>query len=237
VNSAIVAVVSLFGFRVGVYDVSAIESNDRPVDCGYKKVAEIVALTKGRDDDVVYPAVSQCDQATFAPLPWPINDLTYAPEALLRTGAAGVQLFALEHYRGLFDGIVTPPVAVAGSDPSNPTVTPGRIGANVPGLSLTSPYLPAAGGHDSFDQPRLRTLRNMYKVVGRIDDRDIRPVARHGSIVYYARPPTVGSNQAAPDEYALVASFQYGVTVVKLGDAALGWNNVVDVIWIPAGAV
>ncbi|MEA2327679.1 MAG: hypothetical protein QOE68_2638, partial [Thermoanaerobaculia bacterium] len=214
VNRATYAVVALFGYGIGVYDVNAIESNDRPVDPGYKPVAEIVALTKGNDDDVFDPtAVQQCDQASRATsgTPCAIRDLTYAPDALLRSSnSPTAQVFALEQRRGVFDGVLTPPTA---------GVTRGRIDASA-GLALTSPYQ-SPSGYDSLDQPRLRTLRNLYKTIARIDAKDVRPVARYTNIAYYARPPTADSAQTINDEYALIASFQYGLLVVKLGDAAL----------------
>jgi hypothetical protein len=47
VNRTTYAVVALFCFGIGVYDVNAIESNDHSLDPGYKPLAEIVALTKG----------------------------------------------------------------------------------------------------------------------------------------------------------------------------------------------
>ena len=234
VNRTTYAVVSLFGFGVGVYDINAIESNDRPVDSGYKKVAEIVALTNGNNaDDSSDPlAVHQCNQADQAGQPCGINNLTYTPEALLRSTAAltssNIQLLALEQRRGIFDGTVIPPLA------ENDTVVPGQIKQNSNGLSLTSAY-PITGGWDSLDQPRLRTLRNMYKAIGKIPEKDIRPVARHTGIAYYARPPTTSTRTNTPTEYALIASFQYGVIVVKLG-GTLAPDSVVDVIWIPAGA-
>jgi RHS repeat-associated protein len=232
VNRATYAVVSLFGFGVGVYDVNAIESNDRPIDADYRKAGEIVALTKGNDGDGDPSTVVQCDQAAILPIPCPINDLTFSPDALLRTdsGSSAIQLFALEQHRGIFDVVVTPPDA-----DSQDGGKPAHVGSTV-GLSLTSPYL-AADHWDSFDQPRLRTLRKMYKQTGGIDAKDVRPVGRHANIAYYARPPAAGSLVTAPDEYALIASFEYGVIVVKLGDAPLNWCSVVDVIWIPAGAM
>jgi RHS repeat-associated protein len=228
VNRATYAVVALFGYGIGVYDVNAIESNDRPVDAGYKPVAEIVALTKGNDDDVFDPtAVQQCDQASRATsgTPCAIRDLTFAPDALLRSGSSPTpQVFALEQHRGIFDGILTPPSA---------DETRGRIDADGGGLALTSPYQ-GPSGYDSLDQPRLRTLRNMYKTIGRIAANDVRPVARYTNIAYYARPPSAEVPQAS--EYALIASFQYGLLVVKLGEAALQPDALVDVVWIPAGA-
>ncbi|MEA2163766.1 MAG: hypothetical protein QOK37_1893 [Thermoanaerobaculia bacterium] len=237
VNRTTYAVVSLFGFGVGVYDVNAIESNDRPVDSDYKKVAEIVALTNGNNaDDSGDPlAVHQCDQAAQAAsgLPCAINNLTYTPEALLRTGAvsatsSNIQLLALEQRHGIFDGTVIPPHA------EDDRVVPGQIDPNSNGLSLTSLY-PTTGGWAALDQPRLRTLRNMYQRIGGFNDKDIHPVPRHTGIAYYARPPTTSTRTATPTEYALIASFQYGVIVVKLGDTLVP-DSVVDVIWIPAGA-
>jgi RHS repeat-associated protein len=226
VNRTTYAAVALFGFGIGVYDVNAIESNDRPLDAGYQPAAEIVALTKGNDDDVFDPAsVHQCDQSALAAsgVPCAIRDLTFAPDALLRAGSSpNPQVFALEQRRGVFDGRLTPPAADAAR---------GRIDAAA-GLALTSPYQ-SPNGYDSLDQPRLRTLRNLYKQVGHIDAHDVRPVARYTNIAYYARPPTA---DAAGAEYALIASFQYGLLVVKLDDAALDPSALADVVWIPAGA-
>jgi RHS repeat-associated protein len=235
VNRATYAVVSLFGFGIGVYDVNAIESNSRPVDSGYQKVAEIVALTKGNDTDLSDPiTIQHCDQNSLAAsgLPCPINDLTFAPDALLRTaaGSSDIQLFALSQYRGLFDGRLAPPTASAGTLDISHAV---RAEA---GLSLNSPYQ-SGSGLDSFDQPRLRTLRNLYKQIGNVAANDVRPVGRHTNVAYYARPPTAGSKQTFNDEYALVASFQYGLVVAKLGDQPLDATAVVDVVWIPAGAM
>ena len=227
VNRTTYAVVALFGFGIGVYDVNAIESNDRPLDAGYQPVAEIVALTKGNDDDVFDPtSVPQCDQAALAAsgVACAIRDLTFAPDALLRSGnSPNPQVFALEQRRGVFDGRLTPPTTAG--------MARGRIDAGA-GLALTSPYQ-SPGGFDSLDQPRLRTLRNLYKQAGRIDAQDVRPVARYTNVAYYARPPTA---DAAGAEYALIASFQYGLLVVKLDDAALDPTALADVVWIPAGA-
>jgi hypothetical protein len=50
VSHATYALVALFGFGVGVYDVNAIESKHRPVDNAYRKAAEIVAVSRGYDD-------------------------------------------------------------------------------------------------------------------------------------------------------------------------------------------
>ncbi len=237
VNRTTYAVVSLFGFGVGVYDVNAIESNDHPIDPDYKPLAEIVALTNGNSDEATDPlTVRQCNQADLATsgLPCAIEDLTYTPEALMRTGggevASSSQLLALEQHRGIFDGVVTPPTA------TDDKILPGSIKPNSAGLSLTSPYLAQGGGWDSLDQPRLRTLRDMYQKISGVGNKDIRPVGRHTGIAYYARPPAADSRTAVSDEYALIASFQYGVIVVKL-NGQLSPDSVVDVIWIPAGAM
>lgn len=73
VNRATYAVVALFGYGIGVYDVNAIESNDRPVDSGYLKVNEIVALTTGNNADELdptgvhplHPAISATSSAAY----------------------------------------------------------------------------------------------------------------------------------------------------------------------------
>jgi len=251
VNRTTYAVVALFGFGVGIYDINAIESNDRPIDppevYRTKAPAELVAVSSGQSEDDFDPAaVHGCDQASLAPsgLPCPVRDLSFAPDALLRTAtgsspsSSNVQVIALDQHHGLFDGNLTPPTAAEGSDPNIPDASlQGRVDPAGPGLSLTSSYQNGQG-HDSFDQPRLRTLRNLYHQLAGLGDHDVAPVGRHTNIAYYARPPTAGSKETLPAEYALVASNQYGLTVVKLGDAgALDWSSLVDVVWIPAGAV
>ncbi len=71
VNRTTYAVVALFGFGIGVYDINAIESNDHPIDSAAiyrdKKPAKLVALTSGKDEDVFDPtSVISCDQASQA---------------------------------------------------------------------------------------------------------------------------------------------------------------------------
>ena len=84
VNRATYAVVALFGFGIGVYDVNAIESNDRPIDP--RNLQPDAERDRGADQRqrrrrLRSAAVHQCDQASLAPdgFPCAVNDLTYSP--------------------------------------------------------------------------------------------------------------------------------------------------------------
>ncbi|HUJ15456.1 MAG TPA: DUF6531 domain-containing protein, partial [Thermoanaerobaculia bacterium] len=187
-------VVTLFGYGVSVFDLNAVESNDfHPAEQNYVALQEQIATSNGSDPTA--PTVA-CDPAESAATgtACPIRDLTFSPEALMQ-GSDALTVFALDANRGILDLNLVPPA----------TLKPAGGG-----LTLAT---------SAIDQPRLHTLRNLYRDAsgGR------QPFAHFTSIAAYKN-------------YALVASNQFGLLVVDLSSGALGWDSLVDVVWIPAGA-
>ncbi len=93
---------------------------------------------------------------------------------------------------------------------------------------------PFAGSHESGNlrDPRLRNLYNLYIAKGGWNG--IPPRARFTSVLPYLR--TV--KNANPENFALSAANNFGLLVVKIDAAVpLTWRALVDVIWVPAGAL
>ncbi|HEY6211627.1 MAG TPA: Ig-like domain-containing protein, partial [Vicinamibacterales bacterium] len=122
-NQRTYGVVSLFGYGIGVWDLNAIESNDHAVDSNYKSLREGVAMTDAKQPQE------------------PIRDLSFTPEAMIRTqgGSSDLFVYALESNRGVVDVTVTPP-----HDELEGEAIPST------GLALS-------------EHPRLRTLQTKYE--------------------------------------------------------------------------
>ena len=192
-NRATYGVISLFGYGISVFDLNAVESNDvTPAEANYRSIQEQVALSNGAG-----AAAQPCDPAQSAAsgAACPIRDLAFSPEALIAsTSTSTLKVFALDASHGVLDLNIAPPSLV----------TPAGGG-----LTLGSPMI---------DQPRMRTLRELYRnASGRS------PFAHFTSIAAYKN-------------YALIAGNQFGLDVVRLDGGALDWGALVDVVWIPAGA-
>ncbi|HEX9161477.1 MAG TPA: Ig-like domain-containing protein, partial [Thermoanaerobaculia bacterium] len=246
-NLTTYAVVSLFGYGIGVYDLNAVESNDQALETGatgYTEASELVKMTAGKDGpqtNTVYPAPvfcnpylppgtpCVCDPAATAPqgIACEIRDLTYSPDALIFPGRPDPRLdiYALDQRRGILDLQITPPLP-------NPVPPPPVNPANVAlsqGLSLSDPYT-GANGSGNFYHPRLRSLVNLWNlhVPGKAS-----PRARFTSMSPYLRTDKLGD----PENFALVAGNSLGLLVVKINGQPLSPQSLVDVIWIPAGAL
>ncbi|MDP9191455.1 MAG: Ig-like domain-containing protein [Acidobacteriota bacterium] len=95
------AVVSLFGYGIGVYDLGAIESNDAPNrPTGYKALREQLILTKA-------------EASSASPIP----DLAFSPEAAVvpSTDASAIPVYALDARHGALGVAVSLPTATAGA--------------------------------------------------------------------------------------------------------------------------
>ncbi len=220
-NDATYGVVSLFGYGVGVFDFNAVESNDEAVNqAGYQEIQERVILTPAKGDpnpNMIYPTVTPCDPALTAPAgaPCEIRDLTFSPDALIfpSTTNSNIEIYALDQRRGMLDIDIAPPTAL-----SKPTATPAF------GLSLSNAF-----GSRNLYHPRLRQLHNQFLANG-----GVRPSARFTSVSPYLRT----DSNANPENFALIAANNFGLLVVKIDTAApLTWSSLVDVIWVPAGAL
>jgi len=95
------AVVSLFGYGLGIYDLTAVESNDAPNrPAGYLPLKEQIVLTKAETKT-----------------PSPIRDLAFSPEAALVPGtdAAAIPVYALDSRYGVLGASVSLPTESADS--------------------------------------------------------------------------------------------------------------------------
>ncbi|MFL6244945.1 MAG: Ig-like domain-containing protein [Thermoanaerobaculia bacterium] len=234
-NQMTYGVISLFGYGIGVFDLNAMESNDANnlggLDSG--AISEKVVLTdvkpcqpnpyapcSASDYEPLCP--SPADAATApAAVPCPIREIYLTPESLITTGpdSSSVNVYALDSYRGVLDLTIEPPAP-------NPAPPPAVLPANVmrhPGLALgRSPASP-----QSFHQ-RLLALRDLYRSA---TGREPRP--RFQSIAPYLTFDAEGNKR----DYALITGRDFGLLVVKLDGAPLTADHLVDVVWIPAGAV
>lgn len=199
-NQITYAVIALFGYGIGVWDVNAVESNDRVAG---SHLRETVAMTDAKNPP------STCAPNPEQP-PCPIRDLSFTPEAMVRAEGSNLVAYALESNRGVLDVTITPPRT---NDAPPPDVLDGQATPST-GLSLG-----AAPSSLHAYHPRLRTLHDRFvqSSGGR------QPRARFNSIAAYGN-------------YALVATKDFGIAVLKLDGTALGNDALVDVIWIPAGA-
>ncbi|HEY0788814.1 MAG TPA: hypothetical protein VGE86_09215, partial [Thermoanaerobaculia bacterium] len=238
-NQRTYGVVSLWGYGVGILDLNALESNDAPgKPPGWKPIQEKIALTRASiEADDSLPSTWEVGE---------IPDLTFSPDAAILPGGDGPNVFAVEARRGVLDLPVRPQPAADGG------FALGAARGGNAGIVFRSTL-----GADSYDHPRLQGLRAKFKdLAGR------EPFGRFGTIAPYRwtldaaqNPPVAkGSNyglrgsaagSAIARDYVFIAGNEYGILVVEAGgDAPLGLaheplsqQSLVDVIWIPAGAV
>ncbi len=100
-NNSTYAVVTLFGYGIGIFDVNAAESNDSTQAKGTTSAdrpQEQVALRANAFDDPP------------APSPTSIGDLAYSPESAIMMGPGGsVKVYTLDAKKGAVDFVATPP--------------------------------------------------------------------------------------------------------------------------------
>jgi RHS repeat-associated protein len=246
-NEVTYGVVSLFGFGIGVFDLNAMESNDQAAgQQGYQQIKEGVLLDGLRGkirEDLVYPQPVFCDRAVPGPNDPPcvcnpgltsplgvaceIRDLSFTPDALIfpSESTSDINVYALEQNRGVLDVAITPPRDDPGPPPR---VLPARSAPGF-GISLSQPFFSSDISGNLY-HPRLRSLHDLY--VANASSRGRSPRARFTSISPYLRTDSTGRKE----NYALVAANTFGLMVLKM-DGALYWEDLIDVIWIPAGAM
>ncbi|HYI12031.1 MAG TPA: Ig-like domain-containing protein [Thermoanaerobaculia bacterium] len=96
------AVVNLFGYGLGVFDVNAIESNDRPAPPGWVKPIEQVSLRANVDDPPAPPSSTT------------IGDLAFSPDsAILGLPGGGIRVYSLDTRKGVVELAVTLPNAIS----------------------------------------------------------------------------------------------------------------------------
>jgi hypothetical protein len=103
-NLTTYAVVSLFGYGVGVFDVNGIESNEVAgiSPTGVARAREQVILRANAEDTPV-PSGPQY-----------VGDLAFSPEShILAAGGSAVKVYALDTRKGVVEFVVTPPDQIA----------------------------------------------------------------------------------------------------------------------------
>ena len=235
-NQRTYGVISLFGYGVAVWDLNAVDSNDAPTrPSDWKVVREQVRLTNGAFQDVCVENPATPDA---------IQDLTFSPDAAILAGDDGtvIPVYGVEVHDGILDLHVHP---VSGTAPST--------GAD---CDERAPF-----GMNLGDNPRMAAFRTKFHDLAERD-----PIGRFSGIDTYhwrreaqdnaalAEPvspgdPGRGIRGSSTDkpivrDYLLVPGYEYGLLVVEaagtnpkpLGDW-LTDNRLVDVIWIPDGAM
>lgn len=240
-NETTYAVISLFGFGIGVYDLNAIESNDasgRPP--GYEIQREQIRLT-----DALRPP--NCGVAD----PWRIEDLTLSPDAgIFPATDGGIRIAALEVYNGIVDLKVVPP-----SSATPQTTSAERALAcaerSPTGLVLWNLFTKVDGSFEVHQPKRLEKLREAIEAAGMAN-----PRARFSGVARYRwNAPDQNLVTTDPDvqpalglrgtragsrghrEYMLIPAKDYGLLLVEMPSS--GWladEHLADIIWIPGGA-
>jgi len=203
-------VVTIFGYGIGVFDLNAMESNDTP-NRTTAALSERVRLTKAALNE-------QCQSPTADA----IQDFTFTPEVAVvpRATAGKLTVYGADVRKGVLDADVdlktTATVASNGPvcDPRSPVgmlIMPDKPNAN-PKLS-----------------PRIDALVEAYKA--NPASGGVAPFARFGGIQTYV---------TATKTYLLVPAYQYGLLVLDTTRPPQ-WldrqRSLVDILWVPAGAV
>ncbi|HET8799231.1 MAG TPA: Ig-like domain-containing protein, partial [Thermoanaerobaculia bacterium] len=229
-NERTYAVITLFGYGVGVYDLNAMESNDQ----SDRPSSEALAAEQLR----LTSATLQPQQCTGQPGldSGAIADLTFSPEAMI-LGGESLSVGALESRRGVLDLNLTPGAQQDLCSERAPV-----------GLLFRSQSASGPIDHPRFGGPN--GLRAKYRALAGRD-----PVGRFNAISRYrwsvdAESNAAGERGSQPGErvtrdYYLVAGNEYGLLVVEAGGTPpqtipsywpLVDAHLADVIWIPGGA-
>jgi len=236
-NRTTYGVVSHLGFGIGVYDLNAIESNlapNRPAN--YIPIAEQILLTRGRNEDRCFlPWRFETAPASGAiPEIWLSSDNAVRPDK----ESTDIFVYAPEPYRGLLDFRFKTP----GSGPRDICSERSKNGLVLRGVKPED------------DHPRITALKAAYQTAAG------RPAYPHfASVATYRWHVDKSDNQngvrqstqgeEVTRDYVLLAGGDLGLLVVEVGgdlpiaDGILSshWpleqQHLVDVIWIPSGAV
>ncbi len=238
-NRATYGVLSHYGFGIGVYDLNAIESNDYPdKPSNYKTIREQIALTSAAiDPECFVPYTERTKPPDYA-----IPDLSLSAEAGVTIGADGdINVYAPDPLRGILDLRFPLPTE------EQPLLTEEqKCDIRSPeGLLFNTPF-----GSEEGIAPRIKKLHEA------VESASSRPViSRYNSVATYhwSIEPADNArglrgsmkNRLAWRDYLLVAGGDYGVLVVETDGSPthsgphrpLTAVHLVDVIWIPGGAV
>ncbi|HYH08908.1 MAG TPA: Ig-like domain-containing protein, partial [Thermoanaerobaculia bacterium] len=233
-NHSTYGAVSLFGFGVGLFDLNAIETNHWHSNLpgpDFEQPGEQIMVTEAK----VQTPCQDPNGPDGNPCAPPV--MTYTADAIVVTGSDDsgqplLNVLALESTKGIRSVIAQP---IPGSrESTGPDMSPyGPLGANVSfteAIAFTSRNV-----NPPVDHPRLATIRKAFLDKGRKLNGRFSTIGRYDKLTDCVDPATGESTQCRKS-YALVSGYQFGILVVD-ASKPLTQDSLVDIIWVPAGAV
>jgi len=240
-NERTYGVVTIFGYGVGIFDLNAMESNDLPQPPStYKALAERVRMTH---------AALSTDCVGQSENPAAIPDLGFSPEVAVipQPGASNqLMVYGADVRRGVLDmrvslsTVATTNVPVCDDRaPLGLLITPKRdentgILFNQRVFDLDAKFFSATGRHPF---PRFGGVQTYHWILEAQDNKAVTPPLPGATTAQGQRGSVAGTR--VERDYLLVPGYEYGLLIVD-ATAPPGWltkTNLVDVIWIPSGAV
>jgi RHS repeat-associated protein len=253
-NRITYGLIAMFGQGVGVFDLNAIDSNDVKIRCfepAFSSAHAAACTEAGTRTDVLERLMTTdaTTKASCTPFPFPNNGiphLNFTPTAHAivppRAGATPgttvydeMKIYGLDNARGVLDMTMELPT------------TPGSGTKNCVTRGTTGLVFRSRGFGVSYTHPRLLTIDAAVTNAGR--------AVRFSDASVFHWEVTADDNarglrgsvpgEPASRDYLLVAGNAYGLLVVEIGGTqppnatydTLQPENLVDVIWVPAGAV
>jgi YD repeat-containing protein len=231
-NHSTYGAISLFGYGVGLFDLNAIETNHWHSNLpgpNFKQPGEQIMVTEAR----VKPACEEQNGLEGGPCPPSV--MTFTADTTVVSGLDGagnplLNVLALEAAKGVRSVMVEP---IQGSlEATGPDESPyGPLGAQVSFTDATT--FTSRNASPPIDHPRLARIREAFgtrKLTGRFST-----ISRYDKVEECFDPAT-GTMQDCWRAYALVSGYQFGILVLDVSKP-LNQESLVDVIWVPAGAV
>lgn len=251
-NRITYGLITMFGQGVGVFDLNAIDSNDVKIRCtepAFAAAHSTACTTAGTRIDkleriMTTSATAKASCTPFVLPPNGIPNLNFTPTAHAiippRPDPSGtgttydeMKIFGLDNQRGVLDMKMDLPT-------EDETTPDGCVTRAATGLIFRDRAL-------NYTHPRLVSIQNTVAAAGRS--------ARFTDAAMFHWEVTANDNarglrgsvpgSAVSRDYLLVAGNAYGLLIVEVGGvqppnatyADLQNENLVDVIWVPAGAV
>lgn len=233
-NHSTFGAISLFGFGVGLFDLNAIETNhwrESLPGSNFEQPGEQIMVNEAR----VRP---ECDeQKGLDGHPCPPNVLTFTPDSTVISGLDDegnplLNVLAIEAGKGVRSVMVQP---IQGSrEATGPDESPyGPLGAHVSFTEATT--FTSRGITPPRDHPRLAAVRAAFSGANRRLTARFSTIARYDA-VRECTDPVTGEVKPCWKSYALVSGYQFGILVLD-ATKPLNQDSLVDIIWVPAGAV
>jgi len=237
-NRATYAFISHLGYGIGMYDVNAMESNRQPNPNNSPRMAEQVALSRGKNVPSCFPNNVVPPEPAIQEI-WLSADTAIVPEP----GKTNLLVYAPEPYRGMLDLRFKPPTEENQGTSINNSNACDERGPNGLIIRAIDP---------ENDHPRIKALKAAYAAAG-----GGTPYPHFFSVSNYtwrleAADNKKGvrrsvANQPVQREYVLLAGGDLGLLVVEVGGNPsptpeiqywpLNQIHLADIIWIPSGAL